>query len=141
MRAKFIICLVSFIFLIGAFNLPAFNGSRQQDVGNEKILGDWDMEVNAGGEYYYLTFTIEETDENLTGSISESSGFFSDVALANVEFDGETLLFEMTIPTPPDGIENLVSAELELVEERLEGTLTVEVLGISVPAAATKKNG
>jgi hypothetical protein len=113
-------------------------GSQEQ-VEYEKILGDWDMEVDAGGQYYYLYFTIEKTDGELTGTIGESSGFFSDVPLKNIEFDGSGLLFEMTIPTPPDGYESLVKAEFELVEERLEGQLTVESLGVSASAVATKK--
>jgi len=45
----------------------------------------------------------------------------------------------MTIPTPPDGYENRVKAELELVEERLEGVLTVESIGISASAVAAKQ--
>ncbi|MFQ6037535.1 MAG: hypothetical protein ACE5LV_02850, partial [Candidatus Aminicenantales bacterium] len=48
------------------------------------IAGEWDMEVSAGDEVYYLTFTIEETEEGLKGSISESSGYFSDVPLENI---------------------------------------------------------
>jgi hypothetical protein len=45
----------------------------------------------------------------------------------------------MNIPTPPDGYENLVKTDLELVEDRLEGTLSVESLGISAAATAKKK--
>ncbi len=123
-----LICLLSFSFLDG-----------QDQVDHGKILGDWEMEVNAGGEYYYLSFTIEKTDGDLSGTISESSGFFTDVTLENIEFDGTNLSFEMTIPTPPDGYENLVKAELELVEERLEGILSVESLGVSASAVATKQ--
>jgi hypothetical protein len=33
------------------------------------------MEVDAGGEYYYLSFAIEKTEDGLKGSISESAGF------------------------------------------------------------------
>ncbi|UCE39753.1 MAG: hypothetical protein JSV17_09675 [Candidatus Aminicenantes bacterium] len=106
-----------------------------------KILGDWEMEVDAGGEYFYLSFFIEKTDSGFKGAISESSGFFSEVPLENIEFDGSHLRFETNIPTPPDGYENLVKADLELAEEKLEGTLSVESLGISAPATATKKDG
>lgn len=103
------------------------------------IAGEWDMEVSAGDEVYYLTFTIEETEEGLKGSISESSGYFSDVPLENITFDGTMLRFEMTVPTPPDGYESLVKAELELVEGRLEGILTVEEMGLSATAVALKR--
>lgn len=124
----FFVCLFSFLFLEG-----------KEQVNLEKILGDWDMEVDAGGEFYYLSFTIENIDGELSGKISESSGFFSDIPLENVEFDGTNLSFEMTIPTPPDGYENLVKAKFELVEERLEGILSVESIGVSASAVASKQ--
>jgi hypothetical protein len=132
-RYSFFACVI-FICLF-AFSLV---GSQEQ-VDYEKILGDWDLEVDAGGQYYYLYFTIEKTDGELKGTIGESSGFFTDIPLKNIEFDGSNLLFEMTIPTPPDGYESLVKAEFELVEERLEGQLTVESLGVSASAVATKQ--
>jgi len=125
--------------IIGIGFCLSFHLSAQDIVDYGKILGDWDMEVDAGGEYFYLSFSIEKIEDGLKGSISESSGFFSDVSLENIEFDGSHLRFEMNIPTPPDGYENLVKSDLELVEERLEGTLSVESLGISAAATATKK--
>jgi len=127
------LCAVFVCLLIVSF----LNGQEQVDYAN--ILGDWEMEVDAGGEYYYLLFTIEKADGELAGTINESSGFFIDVSLKNIEFDGENLSFEMTVPTPPDGYENLVKAELEWVEGKLEGMLSVESLGISASATATKK--
>ena len=113
--------------------------NAQDSVAYTEILGEWDMEVDAGGEYFYLSFSIEKTDEGMKGAISESSGFFSDVPLENIEFDRTNLSFEMNIPTPPDGYENLVKATLELIEGKFEGTLSVESLGISAAATATKK--
>jgi len=137
MGTKNSLCTVACAFFVCFFSVSFLAG--QDQVNLENILGDWDMEVDAGGEFYYLSFTIEKTDRELLGKISESSGFFSDIPLENIEFDGTNLSFEMTIPTPPDGYENLVKAELELVEERLEGMLTVESIGISAAAAATKQ--
>jgi len=122
---------------LGLFSagLPAV----QEASGEAKIIGDWDLEVNAGEEVFFLFFSIEKGEEGWSGSISESSGFFPEVPLENLEWDGHSLLFEMNIPTPPDGYENLVRAELEWVEGKLEGSLTVPSLGISAPAVATKK--
>jgi len=137
-RSFFAILAIAIIWIgfCASFHL---NGQDTVDYG--KILGDWEMEVDAGGEYFYLSFSIEKTDDGLNGSISESSGFFSDVPLENIEFDGTHLSFETNIPTPPDGYENLVKSYFELVEGKLEGTLSVESLGISAAATATKKNG
>lgn len=137
MTKNFFTAMVIGIVWTGFCVMIPMNAQEPQDY--DKILGSWDMEVDAGGEYFYLSFTIEKADEGLKGSISESSGFFSDVPLENIEYEGTNLRFEMNIPTPPDGYQNLVKADLELVEERLEGTLTVESLGVSASATATKK--
>ena len=112
----------------------------QESVDYSKIIGQWDMEVDAGGEYFYLSFAIEKTGEGMKGTISESSGFFSDVPLDNIEFDSTNLSFDMNIPTPPDGFENLVKTSLELIDGKCVGTLSVESLGISAAATATKRD-
>lgn len=139
MIAKKIFAILAIGIILTVFSATRHvNGQEKEDYS--KILGNWDMEVDAGGEYFYLSFTIEKTGEGLKGSISESSGFFSDVTLENIRFDGTTLTFEMEIPTPPDGYENMVKADLELIEGKLKGTLTVESLGISAAATAAKKS-
>lgn len=138
MARNFFTVLAVGIFWIGFFSSSLLSSQEAADYGI--ILGDWEMEVDAGGEYFYLSFSLEKTDAGLKGSISESSGFFSDVPLENIEFDGINLRFEMNIPTPPDGYENLVKTDLELVEDSFEGTLSVESLGISAAATATKKD-
>jgi hypothetical protein len=137
-KKRFFTILAIAIIWIGFCASFHLNGQDTVDYG--KILGYWEMEVDVGGEFYYLSFSIEKTDEGFKGSISESSGFFSDVPLENIEFDGTHLSFETNIPTPPDGYENIVKAELKLVEGKLEGTLSVEALGISASATATKKS-
>lgn len=137
MEARKSLCIFACVFFVCIFSCSFLKGQDQVDL--KKILGDWNMEVDAGGEFYSLSFTIEKTDGELSGKISESSGFFSDIPLENIEFDGTNLSFEMTIPTPPDGYENLVKAEFELVEERLEGMLTVESIGASASAVASKQ--
>jgi len=114
--------------------------SGQDPVDYTVIIGEWDMEVDAGGEYFYLSFSIEKTDEGMKGAISESSGFFSNVPLENIQYDGKNLSFEMKIPTPPDGYENLVKSAFELTKGKFEGTLSVESLGISAAATAIKKD-
>jgi hypothetical protein len=126
------------IVCIGYCIPPCMSG--QEMISEDKILGDWEMEVDAGGEYFYLSFSLKKTDEGLKGTISESSGFFSSVPLQNIEFDGTILRFEMSIPTPPDGYENLVKTELEWIGGKFEGTLSVGSLGVSASATVTKKD-
>jgi hypothetical protein len=137
MRGNILAAVVIGLIFVGFCLAPHVNG--QDPVDYTEILGEWNMEVDAGGEYFYLSFSIEKSDEGMKGAISESSGFFSDVSLENIEFDSTNLSFEMKIPTPPDGYENLVKATLELIEGKFEGTLSVESLGISAAATATKK--
>jgi len=126
------------LICVGFCAFPLVNG--QDPVDYAEILGEWDLEVDVGGEFFYLLFSIEQTDGGMKGAINESSGFFSDVPLENIEFDSTNLSFEMNIPTPPDGYENLVTTTLELIEGKFVGTLSVESLGISAAATATKKN-
>lgn len=132
--SKFLSLSVMFVFslgLTGAYPL--------QIKDTAKIVGDWKMEVDAGGEYYYLSFSVREEAAKLSGAISEESGSFADVKMEKLEFDGQKFLFEMTVPTPPDGLENLVKGNFELKEGKLEGTLTIEELGIIGYSTCTKK--
>jgi hypothetical protein len=129
------------LILLWGIGFCAFSFASSQDsVETANILGSWDMEVDAGGEYFYLSFSLNQADEGLKGAISESSGFFSDVPLENIQFDGQNLSFEMNIPTPPDGYQNRVKSTLSLIDGKLEGMLSVEALGISAAATATKKD-
>jgi len=111
----------------------------QEKLNPEKAVGEWNLEIDAGGEYYYLNMTIENTNEGLRGTISEESGYFQDLALSNIVFDGEMLKFEFTAPTPPDDYERLVKAEFKVGENRLEGYMSAEDLGLTVSATATRK--
>lgn len=119
------------------FSLSFLLSLQTPDYG--KIIGEWDIEVTADGEYYYLSMKMEKAETGLKGTISESTGGFTDVPLANIKFDGQTLYFEFTSPTPPDGNERLIKAELKVGDNKLDGTLTVEELGISASATATRK--
>jgi hypothetical protein len=119
------------------FSLSFLLSQQAPDYG--KITGEWQIEISADGEYYYLSMKIEKAETGLKGTISESTGGFTDVPLANIKFDGQTLSFEFTSATPPDGNERLVKVEFKVGDNKLEGTLTVEDLGISGSATATRK--
>lgn len=103
------------------------------------LLGQWLLEVNAGGESYFLPLELKLVEDKLAGSLSEQSGMFTNVPLSAVVWDGALLKFEATIPTPPDGAERLCKSEFKLVEGKLVGTLTVEEMGLSAPTTGTKK--
>lgn len=125
---------VLFVFFLGLLAIHAM-----QVLAADEIVGEWNMEVDAGGEYYYLSFSVTEEGGKLSGTISEESGSFIDAKMENIEFDGQKFRFEMTIPSPPDGLENLVNGEFEFNEGKLEGTLTIEEFGMTAFATCTKK--
>jgi len=111
----------------------------RQKVDLNKVAGSWSLEVNAGGEFYYLTLDLKVKDGKLEGGLTEQNGMFKDAPLAAIEFDGTTLKFDVTIPTPPDGGERLVKTEMKLVEAKLEWMLTIADLGLSAGVAGVKK--
>jgi hypothetical protein len=113
-------------------------GTAQEKVDNSAILGVWKIEVDADGQYYYLTMELKEASGKLEGTASEEQGTFTDKPLEDLVFDGTTLSFAFNSPTPPDGLERLVKAEFKLVEGKLDGTMTVPSMGVTVRATATK---
>lgn len=130
------------IFTLSALFIFSFSFSfliSQETPDYEKVLGNWDMEVDADGEYYYLSLNIEKDESGLKGTISESVGFFTDSPLSNIQFDGDILSFEFTAPTPPDGLERIVKVEFKVGEDEMEGYVSLEDLGLSVPATATRE--
>ncbi len=122
---------------IMAFALILF-GSAQEKVNLEPVLGKWNVEIDADGQYFYLTMELKDVSGKLEGTISESQGMFTDLELVNESFDGTTLSFEFTSPTPPDGMERLIKAELQLLEGKLDGSMNVPALGMSVRVTATR---
>lgn len=135
MKFKRIALAVMFLAFLLCLSGPAV-GQEKKD--NGKIVGEWKVEVYGGGEYYYLTMTIVEQDAKLSGSMSEKDGMFEDAPLANVEFDGQTLSFEITVTSPPDGLEKTWEASLTVGEDKLEGSITNDQVG-SVSASATRE--
>jgi hypothetical protein len=130
--------LIAFILLI-LFGLgwQASGLSQKPDYG--KIVGTWSLEVNAGNEYYYLTLELAVNEGKLGGKLSEQSGMFKDAPLLETAFDGQTLKYSVKIPTPPDGAERPAKFEMKLVDNKLDGAITIQDLEITAPVTGTKK--
>lgn len=137
MKAKCIKVFALSFFFIFFLSLSSINSQETPDYG--KILGDWEVEIDAEGEYYYLSMSIEKTNGELKGTISESTGFFVDVPLEEIQYDGKALNFEFTAPTPPDGMERVLSGEFEVGDDKLEGFINIPDLGMTVTATATRE--
>jgi hypothetical protein len=122
--------------LILALALPL---SAQTKPAPDKLLGVWALEVNAGGENYYLTLEFKITSDKLEGALSEQSGMFTNVPLSAIEWDGTVLKFACKVPTPPDGTERGTKSEMKLQDGKLAGTITIEDMGLTAAMTATKK--
>jgi hypothetical protein len=130
------------IFALGLFFVLAlfsYSQPTQEKVDNGKIVGTWKVEIDAGGEYYYLTLEMRVTEGNLEGTVSESQGIFTNLPISEILFDGENLSFEFTSPTPPDGLQRLVKAEFKVGVDNLEGMMSVPDIEATVPATATRE--
>lgn len=126
-----LILLACFLFARGSQETPDYG----------KVVGVWKIEVEADGEYYYLTLNLKNVSGTLEGTISESMGYFTDVPVSEIVFDGESLTFEFTSPTPPDGVERQVSAEFKVNVDTLDGVVIVPELGVSATAKGTREKG
>ena len=114
-------------------------GTTQEKVDFSAVVGTWNIEVDADGQYFYLTMGLKEASGKLEGTLSEAQGTFTDKALENLAFDGTALSFEFNSPTPPDGMERLIKAEFKLIEGKLDGTMSVPAMGVTVRATAAKE--
>jgi hypothetical protein len=133
-NCPFLLASVFFVLVLFSFSWAA---QEKPDYG--KIVGTWKIEVDADGEYYYLTLELKNAEGNLEGTISEDAGSFTDVPISEILFDGENLSFEFTSPTPPDGLERLVKAELKVGVDTMNGVMNVPDLGASATATATRE--
>ena len=124
------------------FALMIFTGSvvfaMMIQADHSKVLGDWEIELDAEGEYYYLSMTVKEEEGKLAGTISEASGFFLDVPLMDIVYDGENFNFQFTAPTPPDGMERIIKGEYKVQTDKMEGLIIVDDLGLSAPSTAER---
>lgn len=120
--------------LVLAMSLPA----ASNESGASKVLGTWDLEIYAEGQYFYLTMVIEEADGVLSGSVSEHSGFFSESPLSEVTFDGEILSCLASVPSPPDGMVLSWWISLKIGEDVAEGSISNADIGISAPISGKR---
>jgi hypothetical protein len=98
---------------------------------NGKVVGDWNLDVFAGGMTITLNLTLAEAEGKLAGKISEPNGMFTDVALTGIQYDGETLTYDISVPSPPDGAVKTWKTELKVGEDAVEGGISNAEAGMS----------
>ncbi len=121
------------IVLVIAVAAPA-----QGKADTAKIVGSWTIDVNAGEATYTLSLIVTDTNGQVAGKISESMGAFSDVPLSDIYYDGPTFRFAFMSPTPPDGTSRTVKAEFKVGVDKMDGTLIVPDLEVTIEAKATR---
>jgi len=98
---------------------------------NGKVVGTWNLDIFAGGMTITLNLTMEEAEGKLAGKISEPNGMFTDVALAGIEYDGEMLTYDISVPSPPDGAVKTWKTELKVGEDAVEGGISNAEAGMT----------
>jgi hypothetical protein len=125
------------VIAVAALAVPG-TASAQEKADSAKIVGTWTIDVYAGEANYTLSLAVSEENGQLAGKISESMGSFSDVAVSDVFYDGDIFRFSFMSPTPPDGASRNIKAEFKVGADKLDGTLNVPDLEVSVEAKATR---
>jgi hypothetical protein len=110
----------------------------QEKADTAKVVGTWTIDVYAGEANYTLRLEVTDADAQLAGKISESMGAFSDVALSDLYYDGVTFRFAFMSPTPPDGTSRTVKAEFKVGVDKMDGTISVPDLEVTVEAKASR---
>ena len=126
--------LVAAVFVL----LIAVAAPAQEKADTAKIVGTWMIDVYAGETNYSLSLAVTDTEGQLAGTVSESMGAFTEVALSDIYYDGETFRFSFSSPTPPDGSSRTVKADFKVGVDKMDGLLSVPDLEVTVEAKATR---
>lgn len=63
---------------------------------------------------------------------------FTDSPLSNIEYDGKNLAYDISVPSPPDGLVKVWKTDLTVGDETVEGDIANADLGISVPVTGKR---
>jgi hypothetical protein len=119
-----------------ALALPQQSPAPKPD--HAKVVGDWSLDVFAGGTTITLNLTLSEAEGKLAGKVSEPNGMFTDGALTGIQYDGETLTYDIAVPSPPDGAVKTWRTELKVGEDAVEGAIANAEAGMSATIAGKR---
>jgi hypothetical protein len=126
---RFLIPILIVGLVAGSWAAPAVQNAPKPDLS--KVLGTWNIEINADGQLFYLTLVMEAVEGRLAGKVSEENGMFTDAALSDIAYEGEILKCTVTVPSPPDMATRPWAIELKVGPDTLEGTIGNAELMIS----------
>jgi hypothetical protein len=138
-KARIMVFGLAMSLVLLAAGLPAQQAGTPPQAKADAILGDWNLQIDAGGEYYYVSMTLLLQEGKLAGKISESNGWFTDVPLTDVSWDGTVLKCKAMAPTPPDGAERSLETEVKLVEGKWAGMMNIPDLGTTAAVSGIRK--
>lgn len=91
-----------------------------QEANCDALLGEWDVQTEDGQFMFVFTFSLEE--DVLSGMFEGPTG---DVEMADISFEGNELMFTVTIDAGGQIVVVDFSATIE--EDSLEGFLSMEM--------------
>ena len=117
--------------LAAAFGLALTPQQAAPKPDLSKVLGTWNLDIDTGGMVITLTLVLEAPEGKLSGKISEPNGMFTDAPLANIEYDGENLAYDISVASPPDGSVKTWRTQLKLGADVAEGVIANADSGMS----------
>ncbi|MDH7492485.1 MAG: hypothetical protein QHH44_01240 [Candidatus Saccharicenans sp.] len=114
---------------------------EKQPVKAESLVGTWELTIDAGEMVITLNLALALENGLLTGKVSESYGTFAEVPVEALKLENSSLSFNLTVPSPPDGLTRSWTFELQVSGEELEGIVYNNDLQISVPVRGKKLTG
>ncbi|MCX8161220.1 MAG: hypothetical protein N3G18_09895 [Candidatus Saccharicenans sp.] len=114
---------------------------EKQAVKPESLVGNWELTVEAGEMVITLKLTLTLENGVLSGKVSDSYGTFSDVPVTEAKVENSVLSFNLTVPSPPDGLTRAWTFELQAGGEELGGIVYNNDIQVSVPVRGKKITG
>ena len=124
--------------LLAAFGLAQTAQQAAPKPDLARVLGTWSLDIDAGGIVITLSLVLEAPDGKLAGKISEPNGMFTDAPLANIEFDGENLAYDITVASPPDGAVKTWKTQLKVGADVADGVIANADTGTSASIAGKR---
>ncbi len=131
------ILLIMLAALLVVFN-TVLVAQEKPTVKPESLVGNWELTVEAGEMVITLKLTLALENGVLSGKISDSYGTFSDVPVTDLKVENSSLSFNLTVPSPPDGLTRTWTFELQVGEEELGGIVYNNDIQVSVPVRGRK---
>ncbi|NPV84142.1 MAG: hypothetical protein HPY46_11245 [Candidatus Aminicenantes bacterium] len=130
MSRKFLLIMLA--VLLVAFT-AALVAQEKPTVKPESLVGNWELTIEAGEMVINLKLSLALENGALSGKVSESYGSFSDMPVNDLKIENSSLSFNLTVPSPPDGLTRTWTFELQVGGEELGGIVYNNDIQVSVP--------